>query len=175
MPPPSNDRRGALERLSIVAVLMAIGYLFTRTLRFTNGALNLTFVCLFLLLPFFAINPVRRLRRWPKLAALIFLVPLLVISMVCLLLTATCEIPAVVELLWQETAGGAVGWHGLGLEQRMVVVPGLYLVKHLDDFEEVNKGSLALEGADKVRLRIPKSGSHQEVDKVYALKRRVYF
>jgi hypothetical protein len=173
---------------------MAIGYLFTRTLRFTNGALNLTFVCLFLLLPFFAINPVRRLRRWPKLAALIFLVPLLVISMVCLLLTATCEIPAVVErremsrevatlrmehctvyLLWQETAGGAVGWHGLGLEQRMVVVPGLYLVKHLDDFEEVNKGSLALEGADKVRLRIPKSGSHQEVDKVYALKRRVYF
>jgi hypothetical protein len=173
---------------------MAIGYLFTRTLRFTNGALNLTFVCLFLLLPFFAINPVRRLRRWSKLAALMFLVPLLAISMVCLLLTATCEIPAVVErremsrevatlrmehctvdLLWQETAGGAVGWHGLGLEQRMVVVPGLYLVKHLDDFEEVNKGSLALEGADKVRLRIPQSGSHQEVDKVYALKRRVYF
>jgi hypothetical protein len=194
MPTPANDRRSALKRLSIVAALMAIGYLFTRTLRFTNEALNLSFVCLFFLLPFFAINPVLRLRRWPKLAALIFLVPLLAISMVCLLVTATCEIPAVVErrelsrevatlrmehctvhLLWKETAGGAVGWHGLGLEQRMVVVPGLYLVKHLDDFEGVNKGSLALEGADKVRLRIPKSGSHEEVDKVYALKRRVYF
>jgi hypothetical protein len=194
MPLPADDRRSTLKRLSIVAALMAIGFLFTRTLRFTNEALNLSFVCLFFLLPFFAIRPVLGLRRWPKLAASIFLVPLLAISMLCLLLTATCEIPAVVEhrelsrevatlrmehctvhLLWQETAGGAVGPHGIGLEQRMVVVPGLYLVKHLDYFEEVNKGSLALEDADKVRLRIPKSGSHQEVDKVYALKPRVYF
>ena len=194
MAPPADDRRSALKQLLIVAALMAMGYLFRRTLRFTNGALNLAFVCLFSLLPFFAIRPVLRLRRWPKLAASIFLVPLLAISMLCLLLTATCEIPVVVErrelsrevatlrmehctvhLLWQETAGGAVGPHGLGLEQRMVVVPGLYLVKHLDYFEAVNKGSLAFEGADKVRLSIPKSGSHQEGDKVYALKRRVYF
>jgi hypothetical protein len=57
----------------------------------------------------------------------------------------------------------------------MVVFPGVYLVKHLDYFEGANKGSRALEGADEVRLLIPKSGSHQGVDKVYALKRRVYF
>ncbi|HKN74505.1 MAG TPA: hypothetical protein VJW94_04955 [Candidatus Acidoferrum sp.] len=173
---------------------MAIGYLFTRTLRFTNEALNLTFVCLYFLLPFFAIRSVLRLRRWPKLAASIFLVPLLAISTLCLLLTATCEIPAVVEhrelsrevatlrmehctvhLLWQETAGGAVGPHGVGLEQRMFLVPGLYLVKHLDYFEGAHEGSLLLVGNDKVRVHVPKSDLHQEVDKVYALKRRVYF
>jgi hypothetical protein len=190
----ADDRRNAAQHLLVVAALMSVGYLFIRTLRFTNGALNVAFVFLFFLLPFLAIRPVLRLRRWPKLAVSIFLAPLLAVSLLCLLLTVTCDIPAVVErrelsrelatvrqghysvhLLWQETAGGAVGPHGVGLEQRMFVVPGLYLVKHLDYFEGAHEGSLSFEGTDKVRVHIPKSDLHQEVDKVYALERRVYF
>src|SRR5271156_533111 len=97
MGPPTDDRRSALKRLSILVALMAIGYLFARTLRFANGALNLAFACLLFLLPFFAIRPVLRLRRWPKLAGLVLLVPMLAISMLSLLLMATCEVPAVVE------------------------------------------------------------------------------
>ena len=64
-----------------------------------------------------------------------------------------------VHLLWEETAGGALGPHGVGLEQRMFVVPGLYLVKPLDYFEGAHEGSLAFEGTDKVRVYIPKHES----------------
>ena len=122
------------------------------------------------------------------------LVPLLTLSSLSLLFVVTCNVPAAarhrefsrelssvrlgpysVHLLWQETAGGAVGPHGLGLEQRMFIVSGLYIVKHLDYFEGAYQGDLSVEGADKVRLHIPKTTFHQEIDRVYLLKRRVYF
>jgi len=190
----ADNRRSAVLQLLVVAALMAVSYLCIRTLRFTNDGLDVAFVCLFFLLPFLAIRPVLRLRRWPKVAAAIFLVPLLTLSLLCLLFTVTCDIPAVVErrelrrelgsvrqghysvhLLWQETAGGALGSHGVALEQRMFVFPGLYVVRHLDYFEGASEGSLSAGGADKVKVHIPKSDSHQEIDQVYSLKRRVYF
>lgn len=68
-----------------------------------------------------------------------------------------------------------MGPHGVGLEQRMFMVPGLYMVRHLDYFDGVREGSLAAVGEDKVRVHIPKNGMHQEVDRVYSLKPRVYF
>jgi hypothetical protein len=61
---------------------------------------------------------------------------------------------------WEETAGGALGPHGVGLEQRMFVVPGIYLVRYLDYFEGASKGSLSEEGADIIRLHIRKSNDH---------------
>lgn len=113
--------------------------------------------------------------------------------MVSLLLTVSCDLPAAVEhremshqlaclhhgnysvhLLWNETAGGALGPHGVLLEQRMPVVPGLYVVKPLDYFEGASHGSLSAEGPDSVRLHIPKSNENEEVNKVYSLKSRVY-
>jgi len=57
----------------------------------------------------------------------------------------------------------------------MFIVSGLYIVKHLDYFEGAYQGDLSVEGADKVRLHIPKTTFHQEIDRVYLLKRRVYF
>jgi len=190
----ADDRRTSVRQLLVLAALIAVGYLCIRALRFTNEGLNLAFVCAFLLIPFFAVRPVLRLRRWPKVLTTILLAPVLALCLLCLLVTVTCDIPAVakhrelsrelstvqqehysVHLLWQETAGGAVGPHGVGLEQRMFIVPGLYVVKHLDYFEGAHEGSLSAEGADKVRLHIPKSNLHQEVDQVYSLKRRVYF
>jgi hypothetical protein len=68
-----------------------------------------------------------------------------------------------------------LGPHGVALEQRMFVVPGLYMVRHLDYFEGAHEGSLSAEGADRVRVHIPKSDLHQEIDLVYSLRRLVYF
>lgn len=190
----AEERRNPVRQLIVVAALMALGYVCIRTVRSTNDVLNLAFVCAFLLVPFLAVRPVLRLRRWWKVFSTIALVPLLALSSLGLLLMATCNVPAAlshrelsrelstvrmglysVHLLWQETAGGAVGPHGVGLEQRMFIVPGLYLVKHLDYFEGAYEGSLSVEGADKVRLHISKTAFRQEIDRVYPLKRRVYF
>jgi len=183
-----------MRQLLLLAALMGLGYLCIRTLRFTNNGLNLAFVFGFLVVPFFAIRPALRLRRWPRVVMIMFLTPLLAISTLALLSTVGCDIPAYVKhieldrelssvhqgrysvhLLWEETAGGAVGPHGVGLEQRMFIVPGLYLMKPLDYFEGALAGSLSPEGADKVRVHIPESRSHPEVDKSYLLKPRVYF
>jgi hypothetical protein len=191
----SGDRpSNAVRLILLLAALMAVGYLCIRTLRFTNDWLNLAFVCAFLLIPFFAIRPILRLRRRPRVIAAGVLAPLLALSSFMLLFTVSCDIPAAVEkrelsrelssvprgpcsvhLLWQETAGGAVGPHGVALEQRRFIAPGLYVVKVLDYFEGAHEGSLSAMGEDKVRLHIPKSGFQEEVDRVYSLKPRVYF
>ena len=189
-----DGRPKALRTLLILAALMALEYLCIRTLRFTNGLLNVAFVCLFFLIPFLAAREALRLGGWLKYVTTILLVPLLALSMLSLILTVSCDLPAVIEhrelsrelayvqqgnysvhLLWEETAGGALGPHGVSLEQRMFVVPGLYLVRYLDYFDEAHEGTLAFEGPDKVRVYIPKHESHREIERVYALKRRLYF
>jgi len=189
-----DERRKALRTLLAMAVLMGLGYLCIHTLRFTNDLLNLAFVCSFFLIPFLAARAALRLGGWLQVVTTILLFPLLALSMLALLRTVGCDLPAVVEhremsrelacvrqrnysvhLLWNETAGGALGPHGVALEQRISVVPGLYFVKTLDYFEGANQGSLSAEGADIVRLHIPKSSEHEEINKVYSLKRNVYW
>jgi hypothetical protein len=190
----TENRSGAMRQLLLVAALMGLGFACIRTLRFTNDGLNLAFGCGFLLVPFFAIRPLLRLRRWPRVLITVLLTPLLAFSMLTLLFTVGCDIPAYVQhrelsrevgsvqqghysvhLLWEETAGGAVGPHGVSLEQRMFILPGLYVVKVLDYFEGAHEGSISPAGADSVRLHIPQSGSREEVNHVYSLKHRVYF
>jgi hypothetical protein len=61
------------------------------------------------------------------------------------------------------------------LEQRMIVLPGLYAVKPLDYFERASEGSLSAAGPDRIELHIPKTNLHQEVDRVYSLKPWLYF
>jgi hypothetical protein len=180
-------------QLVAVAVLMVLSHLCTGALGFTNGWVNLVFQHMYLVWPFLAIRPARRLSGGAKLVGWIVLAPLLAFSFLGLFFTVILDIPAVVEkvelsrdlssvaqgsysvvLLDQETAGGAVGPHGLSLEQRMFILPGVYVVKYVDYFEDGVEGSLLAEGTDKVRLHIPKRASHQEVDRVYSLKRRVY-
>jgi hypothetical protein len=184
----------AARTLLVLAALMALGYLCIRTLRFTNDFLNVAFLCSFFLIPVLAARYTLRLGGWPKFVTTILLTPLLALSMLLFLRTVSCDLPAVVghlelsrelayvqqgnysvHLLWEETAGGAIGPHGVGLEQRMFVVPGLYLVRYLDYFDEAHEGTLAFEGIDQVRVYIPKDESHREVNRVYALKRRLYF
>jgi len=157
----ADEGSRALRQLLLVAALIALGYVCIRTLRFTSDGLNVAFVCAFLLIPFLAIRPVLRFRRWAKVLTTVLLAPFWALSLFLLLFTATCDIPAVVthrelsrelggvrqghysvHLVWQETAGGAVGPHGVGLEQRMFIVPGLYAVRHLDYSREYAKVAL---------------------------------
>jgi hypothetical protein len=190
----THDWGKSVRQLLLLAALMTVGYVCMRTLRFTNDGLNLVFVCAFFLTPFLAIRPVLRLRRWPRVMATILLAPILTLSLLVLLFTATCDVPTLIKhreltrelsrvpqrhytvhLVWEETAGGAVGPHGVGLEQRLSIVAGLYVVKHLDYFEGALEGSLSAEGADKVRLHMAKRDWQQGVDRVYSLKPWLYF
>src|SRR5436190_9608125 len=93
----ADDRSRAIRQLLIVAALMGLGWICMRTLRFTNAGLNLAFGCGFLLLPFFAIRPVLRLRRWPRVLFLSVLTPVLALAMLALLFTMGCDIPAYVQ------------------------------------------------------------------------------
>ena len=189
-----NGRPKAARMLLVTAALMALGYVCIRTLRFTSDAFNVAFLCLFFLIPVLAAHYALRLGGWRKYFATILLTPLLAVSLLYFLLTVSCDLPAAlkhrefsrdlasvqqgsysVHLLWNETAGGALGPHWFALEQRMFVVPGLYVVRPLDYFEDAREGSLSAEGVDLVRLRIPKSKEHSEVNKVYMLKRNVYW
>ena len=194
---PSNRSFNPVRRLVFLTALMVFMYLCMRTLRFTHAGLNLAFGCLFLLLPLFAIKPALRLPRWAKVMTLTLLVPLLVFSGVGLLGMVACDIPAVVNhrqlsrelctlhrgqfsvhLTWEETAGGAVGPHGVSLEQRRTILPGLYAVRDLDYFEGARDGSLSFVGPDKISLNIPIAGynsDQRDVQRVYSLKPWLYF
>jgi hypothetical protein len=73
--------------------------------------------------------------------------------------------------------GGAVGVHGLNLEQRRLIVPGLYMVRSVDFFDSAKEGALSVEGPYRVRVHAKGSyyNNDYEVDKVYSLKPWVYF
>lgn len=168
-----------------------------RTLRFTRAELNLAFGCLFLLLPIFAIRPALGLPRLAKVAALSLLIPLVLFSSFALLGMVACDIPDAVRhrqlsrelctlrqgqysvrLAWEETSGGAVGPHGVILEQRRIILPGIYAVRFLDYFEGASHGTLSLVGPNRVSLYIPIAGydrDKKDIRRVYSLKPWLYF
>ena len=96
-PVPSNRSFNPVWRLVFLTSLMVFMYLCMRTLRFTNAGLNLTFGCLFLLLPLFAIKPALRLPRWAKILTFALLMPLMAFSVVGLVGMVACDIPAAVD------------------------------------------------------------------------------
>jgi hypothetical protein len=73
--------------------------------------------------------------------------------------------------------GGAVGVHGFNLEQRRLIVPGLFLVRSVGFFDDAREGTLTVEGPYKVRVHA--KGNYYtddyEVDRVYSLKPWIYF
>ncbi len=194
---PSNRRSNPVRRLVLLTALIVFMYLCMRTLRFTHAGLNLAFGCLFLVLPFFAIKPALRLPRRAKTMTLILLMPLLAFSAFGLLATMVADIPDAighvqlstelctldqgqysVHLAWEETAGGAVGPHGVGLEQRRNIFPGMYAVRYLDYFEGAREGTISFVGPNMVSLYIPIAGYNEDqknVRRVYSLKPWLYF
>jgi hypothetical protein len=185
--------RKSAWQLLIVAALMGIGYICTQTLRFEIGTLNFILICVFYLIPFLAIRPVLRLHQRPRRWGLILLTPLLVLSSFFLLskfvfdgflgraertqpLQTFQEGSSTIQLQRYEY-GGAVGVHGLNLEQRKLVVPGLYMVRSVDFFDSARDGTLSVEGPYRVRVHAEGNyySNNYEVDKIYSLKPWVYF
>lgn len=186
-----------VRRLVILAALMVFLHFFRDTFRFTHEGVNLAFQVLSLLLPFFALKPALRLPRNGKIITFPVLIPLLAYSALGLPAIAACDIPDAVNhrqlsrelgtlnqaqysvhLVWRETSGGAVGPHGVSLEQRRTILPGMYAVRYLDYFEGASEGTISFVGPNKVSLYIPIAGYYQDqidVHRVYSLKPRLYF
>jgi hypothetical protein len=177
------------RQLSALAGLLVVGYFCNDKLRFAVDFLNSIFECALCAIPFLAIRPVRRLHQWPKVLGLIVLAPLLLYSSFHFLgrvvfgrtehtqtLQAVQQGGSTIELQDYEN-GGSVGVHGLNLEQRRLIVPGLYLVKSVDFFDSAREGTLSVEGPYTVRVHA--KGNYQsndyQVDKTYRLKPWVYF
>jgi len=172
---------------------MGIGYTCTRTLSFEVGAFNFIFLCAFYLVPFLAIRPVLRLRQRPKIWGLILLTPLLLLCSFLFLgksvfegLLGETERTQPLQTFQQGSStiqlqryeyGGSVGVHGLNLEQRRLIVPGLYMVKSVDFFDSAREGTLFVEGPYRVRVHAKGNyySNNPEVDKVYSLKPWVCF
>jgi hypothetical protein len=187
----TRTRKSVLQLL-FLAVLMGIGYTCIRTLSFANEALNFLFVCVFFLIPFLAIRPMLRLHSWPKMVGLILLTPVLFLSSCSLMFTVACDGPhwsmtriqplqtirmgSSTVQLQRYDSGGGVGIHGLNLEQRRLIVPGLFMVKSIDFFDAF-EGNLSVEGPYRIRVQATESygGSDHNVDRVYSLKPWGYF
>jgi hypothetical protein len=185
--------RNSVLQLLFLAALLVIGYIVVHTLRFTVGALNFIFECAYYIIPLLAIRPVLRLRRRPRIWGLILLSPLLLLSSFLLLGTVVfdgllggSERTEPLQTLQQGSCtiqleryenGGALGIHGLNLEQRRLIVPGLFLVRSVDFYDYAYEGTLSVEGP--YRVRVHANGVYDrkdfQVDKVYDLKPWVYF
>ena len=179
--------RRSIQNLIVLAVLMSIGYAGTRALRFTVDILNPIFACVVCVLPFFAIRPLRAFPKWARVLGRVFLYPVLLLSALDLLgALGGWELTRPVQTLQQGSStiklddydyGGGVGVHGLRLQQRRLLVPGVYLVKTLDFFDDAREGAISVEGPDKIRAHSKGnySSDDYEVDRVYSLKPWVYF
>jgi hypothetical protein len=190
---PTKEVGKSLRQLLVIAALMVIGYTCIRTLRFTVDILNFIFVCAFYVIPFLAIRPVLRLHQRPRIWGLVLLTPLLLLSSFLLLgtvvfdrLLGETERTQPLQTFQQGSStiqlqryeyGGAVGVHGLNLEQRRLIVPGLYMVRSVDFFDSAREGTLSVQGLYRVKVHAKGNyySNDYEVDKVYYLKPWVYF
>jgi hypothetical protein len=183
----------SVRQLLVIAALMVVGYSGTRTLRFTVDVLNVIFHCVVYAIPFLAIRPVMRLHGRPRTWGLILLSPLLLLSSLCLLGTVvfdgllgpselkeplqTFQLGTSTIQLQDYEYGGAVGVHGLNLEQRRRIFPGLSMVRSVGFFDDAREGTLSVEGPHRVRVHAKGSydSNDYQVDKVFDLKPWVYF
>jgi hypothetical protein len=189
----TNKKGNSVRQLMVIAALMVIGYVCIRTLSTTVATLNFTFVSAFYAVPFLAVRPVLRLRRKPRMWGLILLTPLLLLSLFLLLgklvfdgllggsertePLQTFQLGRSTIQLQRYENGGAVGVRGLNLEQRRLVLPGLYLVRSVDFFDYAKEGNLSVEGPYKVRVhaRGDYYSYDHEIDKEHILKPWIYF
>jgi hypothetical protein len=184
-----NETAKAVRQLSVIAALLVIGYCCNRTLCLTLSIFNTIFACAYYAVPFLAIRPVLRLHQRPRVLGLVLLAPLLLFSAFLLLrrvVIAVSERTQTLQTFQQGSStiqlqryenGGAVGVHGLNLEQRRLIVPGLYIVKSVDFFDSARKGTLSVEGLLTVRVHAVGNyySNDYQVDKIYHLKPWVYF
>lgn len=186
----SRQTRNSVGQLLVIAALLVIGHTCVSALRFSAGTLNFICVCAFYAIPLLAIRPVLRLPHRPKVIGLILLIPLLSLSSCSLLFTVAFRGPGTslertkplqafqegncTVRLFRYENGGALGVHGIVLEQSRLIVPGLYLVRSVAFFDSAYEGTLSVEGPGKVRVHVRGSYDRQ-IDRAYTLKPWVYF
>jgi hypothetical protein len=193
MPESTKETGKSVRQLLVIAALMVIGYTCVHTLRFTIGSINFILVCTFYAVPILAIPPVLRLHKRARTWGLVLLAPVLFLSSFLLLFTLfivgllgsserteplqTFQLGSSTIELQRYDYGGAVGVHGLNLEQRRLICHGLYVVRSVDFFESAMQGTLSVEGPYRVRVHAKGNyySNDYEVDRVYSLKPWVYF
>jgi hypothetical protein len=186
------DTRKSVRRLLFLIAIMLVGYACIEMFRFAASWGNSIFVCAYLMVPFFAIHPLRRLLQPFKALGFVILIPVLLVSVVNFsvsILYALDPGPKRIEPLQtvqqgqssvqigRYEHGGAIGVRGIYLEQRRFVLPGLYLVRSIDAFGYAHEATLSVDGPDRVHVHA--KGSYNDanllVDRVYSLKPWVYF
>ena len=186
------DTGKAVRRLLILIAIMLVGYACIEMFHFAASWGNSIFVCAYLTVPFFAIQPLRRLSQPFKALAVVILIPVLLLSVVNLTLSMLDALdPDLKRIEPLQTVqqghssvqigryehGGAIGVRGIYLEQQRSVLPGLYLVRSIDAFEYAHEATLSVDGPYRVRVHAKGSynDAHLLVDRVYSLKPWVYF
>jgi len=200
MPETKTPRN--LRRLLLPILSFAIGIAFTQFLQFTTPLLNYLFVAAILPLPFLAIRPLLRFSRMGKVIGSVFLIPVLLADLLfgvwfLLVLTLSPSVElhhyrtdsCIHELakidekrysvhLLRDCGGGAPVSFTVWIEQRMPLLPGLYVVREIDSFYGAYEGTLSIVDRNSVRLQIPVgiegSGWMEAIDRTYQLKRYVY-
>ena len=176
------------KQLSVVAALLLVGYLCHDKLRFSSALLHLASFCVYHTLPFFAVRPVLHLHQRPKIVGLTLLSPILLVSSLLLLgrlvgfterarTLQTVQIDGNTIELQRYENGGALGIHGINVEQRRSIVPGLYLVRSIAFFDDAKEAvfSMELPYVLKVHAVGSYSSNDYQVDKTCLLKPWVYF
>jgi hypothetical protein len=78
-----------------------------------------------------------------------------------------------------EDCGGAIDSTYVLVEQRKTLFPGIYLYRTVEMFDSAYEGTITPAGPDQIRVHIPKGAAesfwNKEVDRVYKLKRHVFF
>jgi hypothetical protein len=95
-----------------------------------------------LVLPWVALHPLTRLDRWwTKAIVFVGFLPLLIYSGFFILVASGARIDRTGEITWQRTKiafyrtdGGATTDYGIIVRQERVLLPGILLVRKLDDF-----------------------------------------
>lgn len=188
----------AIHHLLRLGVLFVLGFGCMRVFRFTIPVLNYVFAVGVLCIPFLALRPLSQLAKIPKVIGFIFLSPLAFLSLFmifAIIVSVACDLNPLNKGCLQELGrierdgysvhlildecGGAIGSRMLTVEQRRPVLPGLYLFRSVDLFEDAYEGTMTAISANQIQIHIPKGvkGSYwtREVDRTYTLNRYVYF
>ena len=189
-----NSRPQPTRRLLILALVFIAGAACTQCLRFTHPVPNELFGAAVLSVPFLALRPLSQLPRIPKIIGRIAVVPFLLFSLLTALTFVACgdlqlhrdrqscmeelgkvDQPGYSVQLVRDGCGGAAVSFMLLVQQRMPLFPGLYVIRSVDILDDTYEGNLTAVAPDRIRLQVEGSSWHQQIDRVYQLKRHVYF
>jgi len=190
---PSNSH--PVRNLLFLGLAFLLGIGCCRWFRFSSAELNYAFAMGVLCIPFIALRPLWQFSRIARVFGYVLISPLLLLSVLMLVTMATCDfdlhpygkercLPELGRIeqngytvhLIQDLCGGPLTGVALKVEQRMLFLPGLYVIRTIDYIDGAYEGRITVAGASAIQLHIPKGPSwSSDTDRTYGLKRHVYF